>query len=200
MDIGAYAQIDDLEQIMKDNGIEIPRLRGLRLMKDEAPFEKEDLEEVIKDDILWEVQSLIRGCPKWDWNSCVTELSSKTDALCDYYLWYDVDEYGRHKYFDICWDRIHGKKRKACKYVIKKVKKRVKEQFDMWNKYVGRDDVLYIHARLGSGNWGGYDCDKIVKGQPWYLDHCEDHFDCTYVDIYARIKEVSDGSENKTDI
>ena len=200
MDLGAYAQIDDLEQIMKDNGIEIPRLRGLRLMKDEAPFTKEDLEEVIKDDILWEVKSLIRGCPKWDWNSCVTELSSKTDALCDYYLWYDVDEYGCHKYVDICWDRIHGKKRKACKYVIKKVKKRVKEQFDMWNKYVDRDDVLYIHARLGSGNWGGYDCDKIVKGQPWYLDHCEDHFDCTYVDIYAKIKEVPNDSENQTDI
>ena len=200
MDLGAYAQIDDLEQIMADNGIEIPRLRGLRLMKDEAPLTKEDLEEAIKDDILWEVQSLIRGCPKWDWNSCVTELSSKTDALCDYYLWYDVDEHGCHRYIDICWDRIHGKKRKACKYVIKKVKKRVKEQFDMWNKYAGRDDVLYIHARLGSGNWGGYDCDKIVKGQPWYLEHCEDHFDCTYVDIYAKIKEVSDGSENKTDI
>ena len=189
MDLGAYAQIDDLEQIMKDNGIEIPRLRGLRLMKDEAPLTKEDLEEVIKDDILWEVQNLIRGFPKWDWNSCVTEFSSETDALCDYYLWYDIDEYGCHKYVDICWDRIHGKKRKACKYVIKKVKKRVKEQFDMWNKYAGQDNVLYIHARLGSGNWGGYDCDKIVKGQPWYLDHCEDHSDCTYVDIYAKIKE-----------
>lgn len=189
MDLGAYAQIDNLGQIMKDNGIDIPRLRGLRLMKDEAPLTKEDLEEAIKDDILWNVQSLIRGRPKWDWNSCVTEFSSETDALCDYYLWYDIDEYGCHKYVDICWDRIHGKKRKACKYVIKKVKKRVKEQFDMWNKYAGQDNVLYIHARLGSGNWGGYDCDKIVKGQPWYLEHCEDHSDCTYVDIYAKIKE-----------
>ena len=189
MDLGAYAQIEDLGQIMKDNGIDIPRLRGLRLMKDEAPLTKEDLEEAIKDDVLWEVQSLIRGCPKWDWNSCVTEYSSKMDALCDYYLWYDVDEYGCHKYVDIRWDRVHGKKRKACKYVIKKVKKRVKEQFDMWNKYVGQDDILYIHARLGSGNWGGYDCDKIVKGQPWYLDHCEDHFDSTYVDIYVKIKK-----------
>ena len=169
-------------------------------MKDETPLTKEDLEEIIKDDILWEVQNLIRGCPKWDWNSCVTEFSSKTDALCDYYLWYDIDEYGCHKYVDICWDRIHGKKRKACKYVIKKVKKRVKEQFDMWNKYVDRDDVLYIHARLGSGNWGGYDCDKIVKGQPWYLEHCEDHFDCTYVDIYAKIKEVPNGSTITTNV
>ncbi len=200
MDLGAYAQIGILEQIMSDNNIDIPRLRGLRLMKDEKPLTKEEREEVIKDDILWEVQNLIRGCPKWDWNSCVTEFSSKTDALCDYYLWYDVDEYGCHKYIDICWDRIHGKKRKACKYVIKKIKKRVKEQFDMWNKYAGQDDVLYIHARLGSGNWGGYDCDKIVKGQPWYLDHCEDHFDCTYVDIYAKIKEVPNDSANKTDI
>lgn len=187
MDLGAYAQIDDLEQIMNNNNIDIPRLRGLRLMKDEDPLTKAEREEVIKEDILWEVQNLIRGCPKWDWNSCVTEFSSKTDAICDYYLWYDVDEYGRHNYIDICWDRIHGKKRKACKYVIKKIKKRVKKQFDMWDKYTGRDDVLYIHARLGSGNWGGYDCDKIVKGQPWYLDHCEDHFDSTYVDIYAKI-------------
>lgn len=189
MDFGAYAQIDDLEQIMKDNNIYIPRLRGLRLMKDEDPLTKAEREKVIKEDILWEVENLIRGCPKWDWNSCVTEFSSKTDALCDYYLWYDVDEYdGGHNYIDICWERIHGKKRKACKYVIKKIKKRVKKQFDMWDKYTGRDDVLYIHARLGSGNWGGYDCDKIVKGQPWYLDHCEDHFDSTYVDIYAKIK------------
>ena len=109
MDLGAYAQIDDLEKIMKDNNIDIPRLRGLRLMKDEKPLTKAEREDIIKEDILWEVQSLIRGCPKWDWNSCVTELSSKTDALCDYYLWYDVDEYGCHKYIDICWDRIHGK-------------------------------------------------------------------------------------------
>ena len=173
---------------MKDNNIDIPRLRGLRLMKDETPISKVEKEAIIKNDILWNIQELIRGCPKWDWNSCVTEFSRKTDALCDYYLWYDIDEYGCHNYVDICWDRIHGKKRKACKYVIKKVKKRVKEQFDMWDKYAGRDDVLYIHARLGSGNWGGYDCDEIVKNQPWYLDHCEDHFDCTYVDIYAKIK------------
>ena len=196
MDLGAYAQIDILDKIMEDNNIDIPRLRGLRLMKDEKPLTKAEREEVIKDDIMWEVQSLIRGCPKWDWNSCVTEYSSKTDAFCDYYLWYDIDEYGCHNYIDICWDRIHGKKRKACKYVIKKVKKRVKKQFDMWNKYAGRDDILYIHARLGSGNWGGYDCDRIVKGQPWYLDHCEDHFDCTYVDIYAKIKE-SEGDDKQ---
>ena len=37
MDLFAYLQIEDLEKYLKDNNIEIPRLRGLRLMKDEEP-------------------------------------------------------------------------------------------------------------------------------------------------------------------
>ena len=64
MDLGAYAQIEDLEKVMEDNGIDIPRLRGLRLMKDETPILKVEREAIIKDDILWNVQSLIRGCPR----------------------------------------------------------------------------------------------------------------------------------------
>ena len=37
MDLGAYVQIGDLESLMKANGIDIPRLRGLRLMSEEKP-------------------------------------------------------------------------------------------------------------------------------------------------------------------
>ena len=41
MDLGAYAQITNLEQIMKNNGIEVPRLRALRLMNgDGGRYEK----------------------------------------------------------------------------------------------------------------------------------------------------------------
>lgn len=43
MDLGAYVKIKDLSQIMINNGIEIPRLRGLRLMS----------EEKIKDQIVF---------------------------------------------------------------------------------------------------------------------------------------------------
>lgn len=32
MDLFAYTQIEDLEEIAKENGIECPRLRGYRLM------------------------------------------------------------------------------------------------------------------------------------------------------------------------
>lgn len=35
MDLGAYAQIDNLSAIMDRNGIDVPRLRGLRLMSQE---------------------------------------------------------------------------------------------------------------------------------------------------------------------
>lgn len=191
MDLGAYAQIDDLEQIMKDNGIDIPRLRGLRLMKDEEPVSKEELLDIAKSDGLYGCVCLCQSLPPFNWNSNWSEMSDRTDEICEYYLelgTYDDGEINHLDPISVRWDRVHGKKRKAFKYVIKKAKKRVKEQFDMWNKYAGRDDVLYIHARIGSGNWGYYDCDKIVKGQPWYLEHCEDHFDCTYVDIYAKIK------------
>ena len=35
MDIGAYARIEDLSTILASTGINIPRLRGLRLMATE---------------------------------------------------------------------------------------------------------------------------------------------------------------------
>lgn len=37
MDLGAYVRIEDVSSIAKANGIEVPRLRGYRLMKDEEP-------------------------------------------------------------------------------------------------------------------------------------------------------------------
>ena len=91
---------------------------------------------------------------------------------------------------DIRWDRVHGKKRKAFKYVIKKAKKEVYQQYEMWNKYAGRSDVLYIHCRLGAGNWDYYKGWDIIESQPWFLDKVEDNFDNTYMDIYAKIKEI----------
>ena len=37
MDLYAYTQIDELEELMKANDIEVPRLRGVRLMSQEKP-------------------------------------------------------------------------------------------------------------------------------------------------------------------
>lgn len=187
MDLGAYAQIDDLEKVMEDNGIVIPRLRGLRRMRDEFTVTKEEMLESAKYIGLWECQSLCR-C-NFIPDACCHEYSWRTNRIVEKYMIKNE----HHDYVGIRWDNIHGKRRKMFKFELKKAKKRVFKQYEMFNKYVGRPDVLYIHARLGSGNWGGYDCEKLVKGQPWFLDYIEDAFDCTYVDIYAKIKENTDG-------
>lgn len=49
MDLGAYAQIEQLEQLLTANHIEIPRLRGLRLMSEEEPFSEEDIYKKYED-------------------------------------------------------------------------------------------------------------------------------------------------------
>lgn len=193
MDLGAYAQIDDLSKIMEDNGIDIPRLRGLRLMKDEKPVPDDELKTMAKEEGLRRCADLCQSLPPFNWNSCVSELSDRTDALIEYYCVLPRYESGLINHMDpidIRWDRVHGKKRKAFKYVIKKAKKDVYQQYEMWNKYAGRSDVLYIHCRLGAGNWGYYKGWDIIESQPWFLDKVEDYFDHTYMDIYAKIKEV----------
>ena len=102
MDLGAYLQIESLDVIAKANGIEVPRLRGYRLMSTEKP----------------------------------------------------------------CSD--------------------TSEQYRIFNKYVGRDDVLYIHARIGGANWAFYGGGELEK-QPWFIEKVDDEYDNTYCDIYARI-------------
>lgn len=190
MDLGAYAQIEDLEHILEDNGIYIPRLRGLRLMKNETPVLKEELLDMARHEGLARCANLCQACPPFDWNSCVSELSNRTDSIIEYYLELPQYENGLINHLDpiaVRWDRVHGKKRKAFKYVIRKAKKDIFKQYDMWNKYCGRDDVLYIHCRLGAGNWNYYKGFEIIESKPWFLDKCEDYFDSTYLDIYAKI-------------
>ena len=46
MDLGAYMNIEELDKIAKNNGIEIPRIRGYRLMENEEPLSKEEIKEI----------------------------------------------------------------------------------------------------------------------------------------------------------
>lgn len=178
MDLGAYAQINYLDEIMKANGIEVPRLRGLRLMKDEEPTTKEQLDEILHSEYEYAVKNLCDSEPFWNPNSNLHTLNPWTDYLKQYYLTKDGD---------IRWDRIHGWKRKILKFELKKRKRAVLKQYETFNKYVGRDDVLYIHARIGGNNWTYFGGPEKVATQPWFLEKVDDSFDSTYCDIYARI-------------
>jgi len=176
MDLGAYAQIETLEKIAKDNGIECPRLRGYRLMAEESHTE---LTAENIQDIKYEcAEDLCRSDPFWNNNAIAHEYSGWTDALVEYYL----DENARN----IKWEKIHGWKRKTLKTAIHNRLRPFKKQIDTFNKYVGRADVLYIHARIGGKNWPYYY--KNVVNQPWFIEKVDDAYDNTYCDIYAKIK------------
>lgn len=182
MDLEAYANIENLDQIAKDNGIEIPRLRGYRLMGDEGPASKEEIFDMMKDVEVEITEKLCRAEPVWNPFSDSTTYSFQTDCIADYYL---IKE--DRSYVAVRWDRIHGRNRRILKFEIKKQKRKIKKQYDTWNKYAGREDVLYIHSRMGGYNWKEYNGKTSLINQSWFLDRVDDCWDGTYCDFYAKI-------------
>lgn len=142
MDLYAYTQIDDLKKYLEENNIDIPRLRGLRLMKEEEPVSEDEIKECV------ESVSLCR-------------YSKKAKSIND----------------------LHGNARKKYKLLLKYSRK----QYDVFNKYVGKN-VLYVHARVGGANWDFFGMNEITK-HPLYLEKIDDVIDCTYCDIYFKLKE-----------
>ena len=192
MDLGAYMQISKLGSLAKANNISISRCRGYRLMKDEEPV---DIKEYINGfDI---VHSAVNKA-----------IGARFTINPDYLVYGDHEDKLEKRFIDednkiIRWDRIHGKKRKVIKYYIKQLKQDAKDQFKLWNKYCRKEDVLYIHARLGRNNWSDID-HYYYKNEPWYLDSTDDWWDPSYCDIYAKIdpntinvdiKETSNGED-----
>ena len=181
MDLYAYAQIDELEEIMKANDIEVPRLRGLRLMSKETPeynYIPDNLEFNILED--WVASDFGRDKVFQVYSSWARELTERLSYTSK------IDDYG-DEVRKINWRLL---KRKDKKYLKLEIKHRIKEyrkQFETFNKYCGRDDVLYIHARIGGGNWSYCDGPELTK-QPWFIEKVDDAFDSTYCDIYAKIK------------
>lgn len=188
MDIGAYMNIEDLECIAKENNIDVPRVRGYRLMKNEPPVPYDKILRAKKKMAIEVVERLCEARPVWNPNSAVSSWSDYTDALKKYYLVRHRRELGDFEYVEIRWGRIHGRKRKILKYEIKKMNRVIDAHYEMWNKYAGRDDVLYIHSRMGGGNWESYEDKSVLTSQPWFLGRVDDYYDSTYCDFYAKIK------------
>lgn len=182
MNLVAYSQIDSLSGIFKSTGVDIPRLRGLLLMAEEEPYSKNDIKEIIKECETMIISDLVRSNPFWTSDSCVHEYSTRTDRLLKKYVTFDKDGYEN----GVKWNHIHGKKRKIAKYAIKQKIKEVKQSTETFNKYVGRNDVLCVHARIGGGNWSYYGSPEITE-HPAYLERVDDWYDSTYCDIYLKI-------------
>jgi len=180
MDLGAYTQIEDLESVAVANGISVPRLRGYRLMSDQKPL---NIDEYLNDAVYLAVTEAVDG--RFELNPGWLSSGLDKDLLRRRLLSKDAD--GVYK---IRWNIIHGKRRKCLKYQLKKFRKYAELQVKTFNKYVGRSDILYIHARIGGGNWDYYGRD--IEKQPWFIEKVDDLWDATYCDIYAKISEGGD--------
>ena len=122
MDLYANAQIEKLSEIAEKNGINVERLRGYRLMKDEEPWTEEQMKVWLKE---------IIGDYWW----------SRSDQ-CDP-NWFDRD----HREY-----RKGYRPPVTPKGMFKEIallKGRFANQSRCWNKYAGQDGVLYIHSRCG---------------------------------------------------
>ena len=177
MNLDAYMNIDRLEEIAQKNNIVIPRLRGYQLMSEEEPFPVENMEQLFKDVEVEKCEELITAMPLYAINSTCHRFDKNTDKKKEKYI----------KGNKVLWNNIHGKFRKNLKFAIKIQKKAIKNQFDTFNKYVGRKDIMMVHARVGGDNWEFFDCHKTVATQPWFIEKVDDCFDSTYCDIYVKI-------------
>lgn len=184
MNLYAYTQIGDFEELASKNGIEVPRLRGYLLMSNEESVPVEEFEKAAKEIEIEAVKGLVTAFPKWATHPAWYTYNSDSQFLHRRYLKYENSEP-----VGIRWDRIHGKKRKNLKFRIKKNKKRCFLNWQTWNKYIGRQDVLYIHARIGGANWLYYGGVELEK-QPWFLERVDDPWDTTYCDIYAKLDKM----------
>lgn len=191
MDLWAYMQIEELEGVAKDNNIDVPRLRGYRLMKDEEPMPQEEINKMKKDCEIEVIKDLCEAEPFWNPNCSCFEFSYRTDCLKDFYLVKGKKEDGCINYISVRWDRIHGWKRKIAKFQIKKQRQKIQNQYKIWNKYVGRKDVLYIHSRMGGSNWKNFEGKTELMKQSWFLDRVDDCFDDTYCDFYAKLNKCN---------
>lgn len=181
MDLGAYAQIEKIEPIVKANNIKIDRVRGYRLMVEEKPLTKEEINKNVNIIAYERINGLL---------ALVNDEMGR--ALC----YGDGYERKRRKYTygsedeitGIKWSNVHGKLRRQFKYIFKEAKRDVLEQYNLWNKYAGQKNVLYIHAKLGASNWSDV-YHKMYATEDWYLGSCNDAYDFAYCDIYAKISE-----------
>lgn len=191
MDLYAYMNIDSLQHVASENGIDVPRLRGYRMMNEEnrVLMSKEDYAEF---EAIYAKQYISSNISRKDRRRVRAAGLSVDECVENEYIimnpkYSESDD--EPKYLGVRWDKIHGKLRKRLKLYIKTHVKRWETQIQTFNKYCGRDDVLYIHARIGGYNWPNYY--KSVVYEPWFIEKVDDCYDDTYCDIYARIMPVN---------
>lgn len=181
-----------LDPLAKQNGIVVPRPRGYLLMAEEEPVSEETIRELIAGEAVGIAEDLCRR--GWLKSSQSAEYGSRIDRVLKRYLTIQTtddqlcEEGIRQEYYGIRWGRIHGKKRKMLKWAIRKLEKRIRAEYATWNKYAGREDVLYIYSNFGGDKWRRYAGKDSIMSRPWFLDRVDKYSNPDYCDFYAKIR------------
>lgn len=130
MDIGAYAKINDLSTILDSTGINIPRLRGLRLMAMEERITEEEIKEMTASAEVDAVEDLVRACPPWSVNSDCHSYCKRTDDNLKRFLVYTKKENGYERPTAVRWEKIHGTRRKKIKLLAKTQIRHIRKSID----------------------------------------------------------------------
>lgn len=184
MDLGAYVQSNQLNDIALKNRINVPRLRGYRLMQNEKPISYLELKKKINEAALIGAERMIEAVPTFALEPKFYVLNNEIKTLKTLYLKYDKDKIN---VTGVNWNILSDLKKNNMVIGIKRKANDCRKQYNTWNKYCGQKNILYIHARIGSHGWTPGYIEDIIK-QPWYLEHIDDFYDPSYCDIYAKIK------------
>lgn len=171
MDMGAFTRINDLDKIREANGIDVPRLRGLTLMKDYKPVSEEFIQREIDE----------------EYSRAARNIYYYLGEMAEDILSGNVDKYFADKSWLETQEEMIGSGFEGL----------MKRYYELANKYAGRDDVLCVHARIGSTSWSDIKW-RHLRDRPWFLDACDEAYDTSYCDIYAKIdpKTVYKEEEN----
>lgn len=186
MDLYAFAQIPELKHLAEERGIDIPRLRGYRLMSEEDRFEQVEIDKLKRAAVAEVAEQLCRSKPFWSRTPEYREISRDTDRLRERYCVVETDAMGLKECVDVRWDALDDNMREILLAAVEEKQQAIQKQFDTFNKYVGKN-VLYIHSRMGGGNWESYEHKEGITGQPWFLERVDDCVDGTYCDFYASL-------------
>lgn len=170
-----------LTGILDELQLQIPRLRGLSLMKYDQPLTKEKELEYIRLLEASTVRELLEDSPRWKLRPNPCELDAYWVSWKVYNKYLKITD--SHAEY-VKWENLHGKKKNQAKYWIKKNKKAYYAQYDLYNKYAGRPDVLCVSSRIGS-TWeesGG----REIENHPAFLGEAVSWFDPTFCEIYLK--------------
>lgn len=192
MDLYAYSQIDKYIKILEDKHISIPRLRGIRCMKNEELITNVDIENCLK-----------QVC----FDSVIGELENDTSGerfhTCTLGKRYRGVVYGDKKYesvdgkigvisdvaVGVDWNDLPMGRLNLVVSSVSSSMKLIVQSCRTFNKYVGKENIYCVHCRIGGDNWKFFGGPKLRK-KPWFLCKVDSVDDSTYCDVYVDVSKV----------